>query len=199
MLPKAVAILSTPWPQLLSPPTVPHPSLPHPAAPWLHPLLPHSIIIRETAAFFLAPVFATGCARDFCNSHQIPGQIHADTRRVLYKTTCIWQLYEGSTLGKAIKHGFWGAFMRMAFQCLRGYRAQNTVMHRSYLRKSQWLSLGYCTSSRAFRAPKHRSTSVPALRPPILSLPFVLWGTKYILTSLKTVTTSFYRTCANSE
>lgn len=60
--------------------------------------------------------------------------------------THIWQVCDRSTMGNAIKCDFWGALMQMTFQCLRGYRAQNTVMSARYLCKSQLLSLRHCTS-----------------------------------------------------
>lgn len=40
----------------------------------------HTVCRREMTVFFLASGLATDCTMDYCNSYQIPGQIHADTK-----------------------------------------------------------------------------------------------------------------------
>lgn len=120
-----------------------HPSLLHPAVAWLHPSLTRTICRRETTAVFLAAVFATDYTREYCNFHQIPGQIYADIGRVLYKPTCISQTCDRSTMGKAIKHGFWGCFHVNGLPMPE--RLQGTE-NRRYLCKSQLLSLGHYAS-----------------------------------------------------
>lgn len=86
---------------------------------------------------FLAAVFATEYTREYCNFHQIPGQIHANTGRVLYKPTCISEAFDRSTMGKAIKHGFWGCFyvnslpMRERLQGTENNNAQKTLVQMS--------------------------------------------------------------------
>lgn len=161
----------------------------HPVAPQLHPSLPHTISRRETDVVSLAPLFAKDHTRDSCNSHQISGQIHADTGRVLYKTTCIWQVCDRRTMGKVIKHGFWGAFKWMVFQqCLRGYRAQNTVMYRRCLCKSQLLSLGHCALFTKLLELSSTGAAHACITPSHFSFLFVLWAVKHILTSLKAAT-----------
>lgn len=103
-------------------------------------------------------------------------------------------------MGKVIKHGFWVAFKWMVFQqCLRGYGAQNTVMYRQCLCKSQLLSLGHCALfTKLLELP---STGVARARiiSSNFSFPFVSELSSIFWLLLRLLQTTFYKTCSTFE
>lgn len=80
-------------------PIASHGASSHPATPsMVASITPHTACRREMTVFLSCFWLATDCIMDYCNSYQIPGLTHADTRSFI--PTPIWAVCDEAKRAK---------------------------------------------------------------------------------------------------